>query len=569
MLELKVRAEQLGLRSAPAQLEPAPWVSLTRVVSLRALLMCAIAAIFLVLYLLAYPRSFGEQTFNSPRENVGYLLSEQFAQGEGFSYPLQHYDELPPDIARALTPRDAASLEGDVVPKDFAGTMLFHAPFFFLWEPLVLIITPLFAVLSAFVLAKIGEELFSKRVGLAAFVLWLAYPPLLINASYIFTSDTVALFAMLSGALFFIRFWRGRAMRDYLIMAAAFGLALVMRYPNLIAISVFALALFEARRLSVRHALLGLAVIAPFAALVLGFNRIVYGGFTVTGFHLASDLLAETANFSSESFFKFRPEVIAGYLRMYAVEWPVLLVPQVAGLAVGLAVAWRRPDLRAIVLVLLGANLALGLYYLPQDAWGWTDPQVNASLLRYLLPSLAITTMFLVHGLFSLVERRPAIVVAPLAVLLAAYGWTAWSGPAAVQETRQVVAQVADLRDDIVDATEPDAIIATRIMDKVIFPERQTLTMTYLLDEEEPLHKGRGSTWQFLPAADRLADVAVRVYEAGVPIYLLADYDWRVAKDYDEALRPLGYRLRHMRTSHPEFEEVGFYKVVPLEAEAG
>ena len=86
------------------------------------------------------------------------------------------------------------------------------------------------------------------------------------------------------------------------------------------------------------------------------------------------------------------------------------------------------------------------------------------------------------------------------------------------------------------------------------------MTMTYLLDNEGAIDKKRLQTWQFLPEKARFADVAVRVYEAGIPMYVLADYDWRVAKEYDAALRLEGFRLRHLRDVYP-----GFYKVVRME----
>lgn len=549
----------------PAQ-GPAWYSWITKRLGPRQYLMLAIAAAFFTLYLFAYPRSLDEPTFNSPRENVGYVLSEQFASNFRFEYPLQHYEELPTDIARALTPRDAAEIEGSVVPKDFAGTMLLHAPFFLVWKPLVLAITPLFAILGAFVLARISEELFDWRVGLLAFVAWLAYPPLFINASYIFTSDTVALYGSLLAMLCFLRYWREGGVASFVVMCAALGLSVLMRYPNLILAGLLALALFEGRRYRRPDTIYGVAAFLPFAVATLVFNKLVYGGFTVTGFHLGAELVQETANFSEESFLKIRPEVMVGYLRSYALEWPIMLVPQLAGIGVAAYVAWRRAEIRVPIAVLVGSGAVLAIYYLPQDAWGWTNPQVNASVLRYLLPSLAIWTVFLSYGVLRLTAGREYIAVIAVAALVGGYGWTAWSGPAGVQEAYQVTDQISELRDDIVATTESDAIIATRIMDKVLFPERQTVTMTYLLNGEEPLDKGRNHTWQFLPEEDRFAEVAVRVYEEDIPMYVLADYDWRIAKDYDEALRPLGYRLRHMRTAYPQFEDIGFYKVVPLES---
>jgi hypothetical protein len=426
-------------------------------------------------------------------------------------------------------------------------------------------ITPLFAVISAFVLAKIADDLFGWRIALVTFVVWLAYPPLFINASYIFTSDTVALTFALLALRFFLQYWRHGRRDDLLWMCAAFGASAIMRYPNLLMLIFLGAALLIARRITWRDAMLGALVVSPFILTVLIFNRIVYGWYTVTGFHLGAELIAETANFREESFsfFKFRPEVIEGYIRAYVIDWPIMLVPQIVGLGYGVWTAWRRPALRAPLFVLFIGTAALIAYYLPQDAWGWNTPQVNASILRYLLPALALWTVFLVAMVLGW-SQLPVIVRGfALAGLVGMYGWTSWSGPAGVQQVYGVVDRIQEMEERIVPATEPDALIAVRIMDKVIFPDRQTLTMTYLLDNEEPIDKGRKQTYQFIPDAQRFADVAVRVFERGIPLYLLADFDWRVAKRYDAVLRTRGFRLRHLKEVYP-----GFYKVVRLETEA-
>lgn len=540
-----------------------------RVLQPRPVAIAFIGIVFLLMYMLSYPRSFGgDQTFNSPRENVGYLLSQRFANGDGFRYPLAHFDELRPDVARALTPRDAAEIDGVVVPKDFAGTMLVYAPFFVLWPPIVLLITPFFAVASGVALYKLGKELFDWRVGMASYVVWLAYPAFFVNASFIFTSDTIALFLMITGALFFFKYWRAGTRADLLWMVGALGCATIMRYPNVIVAAALVVVLLEARKITWKDAGYAMAVIAPLAAVPLLFNRMMYGGFTVTGFHLGASLLAETANFTGESFLKFRPEVIAGYLKKYLIGWPIMLLPQVLGVGAGLYFAWARPTLRAPLLAFLGAGGLLAFYYLPQDAWGWTSPQVSASLLRYLMPVLAVATVFFCAATIRITERYPLIAAAGLLLLLGAYGWTTWNGPGGVRETREVVASIQDVHDDVVHATETDAIVATRIMDKVIFPDRQTMTLTYLLDNDEPISKGRQHTWQFLPNGNRFAEVGAHVYEHGISLYLLADFHWTIAKEYDEALQERGYRLRNMRTAYPEFDDVNFYKIVPLDKAA-
>ena len=110
---------------------------------------------FFLIFLFTFPRTLATPAFNSPRESVGYFLTERFLSGDGFDAPLKHAADLPEDLAIALVPRDAASRDGAVVPKDFAGTMLLYAALMSIWRPLALIVGPLFAVLGGLVVARI------------------------------------------------------------------------------------------------------------------------------------------------------------------------------------------------------------------------------------------------------------------------------------------------------------------------------------------------------------------------------------------------------------------------------
>jgi hypothetical protein len=514
----------------------------------RRALILLIGVVFLSLYVMAYPRSFsGRQTFNSPRENVGYFLSQR--PGERFRYPLPHYHKLPSDIGRALTPRDAASVDGYVVPKDYAGTILFHALVFLLWDPLVLIVTPVFGVLSGLALAKIGEELFGWQVGLLALLVWLAYPPQFMNSSYVFTGDTLALFALLLGTLFFLRFWRLGRTFDLVLMVLAFGFSILMRYPNVLATIPVAASLLFGRRVRWRHVLLAVGLFAPFPATILLFNQIVYGDVATTGYHLGARLLSETVNLEGHSLVQFHVHTLQAYLNYYLLRWPVLLGPPVAGFCLAIVWAVRHRRKQTAMLPVLASGTLLLLYYFPHDAWGATTPALNASVLRYLLPAFAIWILFLCRSLLMLRVSgfaKAAIVV----VVLAGFGMSIWSGAAGVAHTRRSVSGLAALRSEILAAAEPDAIVATTRMDKTLFPERQTLTMTYLIQNEEPITASDSIVWELMPDPQRFAAVAAYIHRQGIRLYLLSGRRASGIRLYNSALRPMGLKFYRVRWVH-------------------
>ena len=373
---------------------------------LRAVLLACIALAFAAGYWFSYPRDIGsEPVFNSPRESVGYHLTERFIAGHGYSMPLRHYDALPRDIAIALTPRDAANLDGEVVPKDFVGTMLLYTAVMRVHPSLALFVTPFFAVVGAWALMRVGEELFGRAAGILAFVSWLAFAPLWVNASFIFVSDLPALAFLLFALLMFVQHWRAPTALSAALLAASFCAAVMFRYPNILLAPPFVIAALLGGRIKLVHAAAAAVATLPFAGTVLLFNAIVYGDPLTTGFHLGADLMSETVNYSGESFFKQRPDVLVEYVLTYGRETSIALPVALSCAATICAVITQRSLVRVVAILTLATLAILIAYYGQQDAWGYKSPQASASVLRYLLPGFAMCTLFGAWGVVQVARR--------------------------------------------------------------------------------------------------------------------------------------------------------------------
>jgi len=504
-----------------------------------------LSAVALASYLLAFPRPTDRRpVFSSPRQNVGYVLDQRFSEGHGFTYPLAYADVLPSDIAVALTPRDAASLDGQVVPKDFAGTMLFYAPAFAVWAPLVLFITPVFSVLSGLGLAWLGTVLFSRRVALAAFVLWMTYPPMIINGSAIFMSDTVALFFLLLACVGFVNYWRARRLRDLILISLCGGLAILVRYPSAWIVVPLLLSLLVTGRLGWRRTILSAALLAPFVVAIGVFDQLVYGSFLLTGYQIRADIMHRTLDLRDRGFLAVDWTVALSYLRLYLFDMPMQLAPEVLGLVVGLLML-RRARERTLWLGLLVSGVLLALFQLPRPTWGAFTPVVNASLTRYLLPATAVWTVFLAAGLARVGRRTYLPIVSALVILNLV---TAAFGAGGLVQRFDHTAAATQLQARLLSDTPPDALIATRLEDKYLWPERQTLTLTYLIHNTEPVQQGNRYQWAFVPTGRRFASVARRVVSLGIPLYLLPDFypkaaARRTVASYTRALQVTGLRL--------------------------
>lgn len=526
-----------------------------------------VAAGVAIFYLFLYPNAFTDRpVFSSPQGNVTYALTEQFADGHGFRVPLPHADELDPDIARALVPRDAAGADGDVVPKEFAGPMLLYGLLAWLWQPLVWLVAPLAAAAGAVQLVRIVDALpwpgrprrraALSVAGIVALMLWIAYPPLVINGSQVYASDTASLAFMLTAVLHTIKFWRWGRTSDLIWTAAAFGAGVLFRYPNVLLGVPLAVSLLATKRVTLRQAFAATLAFMPAVIALLGFNQAVYGSATITGYSLGADLISDTVNLGPGGLLKFDLAVAASYLRPYVLESPLLLAVPLVGLILGFKPAARGPE-RWLIVSLLAAAALVVAFHIGHPAWGRDRTVVNASILRYLLPATAIGFAFLAHEIAGIGRRLRVLLVA---LLVAGSLFTAVFGYAGVAARGRFVRWHSDIRADVIANTEPDALVAAKLADKYLFPERQTLTLTYLVDNESHVALGSTRAWDHVPTAHRFANVAARIVAEGIPLYFLDDTEIdRLSVSYQDALSREGLTLERVGDL-----DIVLYRVSPL-----
>jgi hypothetical protein len=293
------------------------------------------------------------------------------------------------------------------------------------------------------------------------------------------------------------------------------------------------------------------------------FNQYVYGDPLTTGFHLGKELIAETVNFSHESFLLRRPEVLLHYLRLYGTA-PVIALPVAACLASAVFFAVRaRGAERALAAVTLAVVAILFLYYGQQDAWGYESVQLSASILRYMLPGFALLTVFGAGAASRAAGRWGWGIYAVPAMLFGICIWQMMTAPGGVSEMHKIISRSTDVQEQVVAATEPDAVIASRIMDKVIFPQRQTMTLTYAMRNEEPLDKGNRETWDFIAGPDRFAHIAAVMAWNGIPFYLLNDVRIGPLEPYQAALREQGLTFQRV----PEVTRGSLWRVALVSAQ--
>jgi hypothetical protein len=189
-------------------------------------------------------------------------------------------------------------------------------------------------------------------------------------------------------------------------------------------------------------------------------------------------------------------------------------------------------------------SLVYLVLHLTLPTWGWATPALNASLLRYALPALAFGILFLAYfstGLF----RYPVATTATGLAIVAIGVILLIAGPVGIRSRRFTIGQQAYIHGVVTHTTESDALIMTRVGDRFLLPDRQTLTLTYLRDPDDPENGSQdwNYVWDALPSAARVADVTTTILDRGIPLYLLGDFAADDVSTFVRAIKRAGVRV--------------------------
>jgi hypothetical protein len=488
-----------------------------------------VAAVGVALFL-AYPDRLGsDPTFMSPHENVRYHLARQWVQAGRPTYRVPEFESLPGEVAPASTPRDAALLGDRVVPKDFPYALGMVAVMLAIDPRLPMLLSTVSGVGVLLVAGLLAWELSRSRAAalLAAVLVASSTAFYAATAGLLETGATTAL-AVLGGTLALcygrrIGTGSGQAARLDMLGGSCYGLAIGLHHGVVLLVAgllaAFALPRFGGRPR--RWLALG-AGLAGALLPVFAYDMWLFGSPLTTGYGVGERFFNENFGQHSAGLFDLRPALLAHQLRLYLARPEVLLPMVAAAAAVGGGWARRRSAAHALGVGLLLGGPAYLVFMAARPLWGMDEFRVNASLLRYALPLLALVAVLAASTVMRLAPRRWRVLAwsgACLSVLLGlAATFLTSTGP--LQIRADTVTGVR-LRHAVLAATPPGAVVLTARGDKFLWPDRSTLTVAYLVRGD-----GRGGDdpiYTAVPSPALVADVLARLVERGKPTYVWND----------------------------------------------
>jgi 4-amino-4-deoxy-L-arabinose transferase-like glycosyltransferase len=486
------------------------------------------AAVAVALFF-AYPDRLGsDPTFMSPHENVRYHLARQWVQTGRPTYRVPGIESLPGEVAPASTPRDAALLGDRVVPKDFPYALGMVAALLAVDPRLPMLLSIVSGVGVLLVAGLLAWELSRSRAAalLAAALVASSTAFYAATAGLLETGATTAL-AVLAATLALCRGRRigigsGQAARLDLLGGAGYGLAVGLHHGVVLLVAgllaAFALPRFGGRPR--RWLALGAGLVGALLP-VFVYDLWLFGSPLTTGYGVGERFFNEHFAQHTAGLFDLRPALVARQLRLYLVR-PEVLLPIIAAAVAG---SWSKQRTAAGA---LGVGLLLGgpaylAFMAARPLWGMDEFRVNASLLRYALPLLALVAVLAASTVTRLAPRRWRVLAwsgACLSVLLGlAVTFLLHTGP--LQIRAETVTGVRS-RHAVLAATPPGAVVLTARGDKFLWPDRSTLTVAYLVrgggrvGDERPVYTA-------VPSPALLADVLARLVERGHPTYVWND----------------------------------------------
>jgi hypothetical protein len=254
---------------------------------------------------------------------------------------------------------------------------------------------------------------------------------------------------------------------------------------------------------------------------VLAYDAWLFGSPLATGYGVGERFFDEHFGHHTAGLFDLRPALLAHQLRLYLARPEVLLLIVAAAVAGG----WTR---RRTAAHALGVGLLLGgpaylAFMAARPLWGMDEFRVNASLLRYALPLLALVAVLAASTVTRLVPRRWRVLAWSGACLSVLLGLAAtFLTPTGPLQIRADTVTGVRLRHAVLAATPPGAVVLTARGDKFLWPNRSTLTVAYLVrgdgrvGDDDPIYTA-------VPSPALVADVLARLVERGEQTYVWND----------------------------------------------
>lgn len=520
------------------------------------IILLVIGIVFFFIYIMSYPRPVSIDRINiiEPGNNLILFFINNHLETGTYKYPIPSYGDLPENITRAFTPRDAAQFNSYLVPKYYLGIFVGYSTIAAINRDILLILTPLITIIAILFFYILTKKFFDEKIGLMASLLAFSIPAIWINGLQIFRYDIVSLFFLILGFFYFIQFSEKRNSKYYILSTIFLVTSILYQYTYIIYILPLVLYyIFLIPEIKRKNSLIIVAGIAAFFLIpILLLNNELYGNFLRTGYQMELINVEEALGSSEGSFLIFRPDFIIKYISMYLIDFLPLLS---FGILIGVSALYRNKYETKIKLYgsyfLYIITLTIVIFG-SHSSWGLNEYTANAAFLRYLLPAYLLSLPIFVNQILKL-NKRSAISLFSIFIITCFVTTLTYSE--GIIDNNNKIQLMSKSHDLVTSNTEINSVIITIYSDKYLFPDRKTLTAAYLGATNKNIDTKKFRLWEFPLDYEIIGKKASYLANKNISVYILDISD----KDLEQPLRKNGYMLQDMR-----IERIYLYKLVKI-----
>ena len=462
------------------------------------------ATIFFVVY--SYVSFTSPPKFVSPDEVANYFFTNLYSQSGELSYS----EDLNKIAQGIIHPRGTIYLDEKVVPQKFVGFSVIVGTVGIISPEAVRFVTPLLAVIGAIFLYLLVRDLFNSKIALLSFLLLLIMPPYWYWSTLVMFENVAGCVLLIISLRYLFKLLDTNEPKYFLLSGLFLGLSLFIRPEHvLFFIPLFILFLWNRKKIKKTYMVLS----ALSAAIALGpffiLNNELYGSYLMTGQHIIYQWATTIPirKFSMTNLF----ENSFNFINLT----PLLFLCGLLGL---LYCIKKRIRLQYMVLLIVSL-LVLSFYFLS----GRTLPtDIHSSYVRYLLPVYMLSLSLISYLIISFREKFVGILLILVMIMI-----NIFTVLPLIKNNLENVEYYARLSSQVASVTEPDAVIFLDYCDKAIFPERRVGLVRELPEENR---------------CELLSEIAIRLSERNVPVYLLVSKEFEQLIDYETLVKELSVR---------------------------
>ena len=507
-----------------------------------------IGIIFIILY--SYTFYNKDKIFFSPDENTNLYLSQLYSSSGNFYYNDPLNNNLDQKI---IHPRGIFPYNNKLVTTlPIGGPLIWGTLITLKLDILLPIFIPFISVITLIFLFLLLKEIFNESLAFFSTLTAGILAPIWYFSSAMMVTDMLWIFFDVAGTYYFFKLINSELENKYIFFSALFfGMGLLINYKSIfwlfsLGISLIIYCIFSKKTLLLKNIMKKIfpqgMVFVLFIITLLYLNYISYGNPLTTGYSALKEYAKTVGGLDLSLIYLDLPKLIFN-IKNYLFFMSIYTIMMIIGI-ISLILNKNKNIQKNIFLIFFLIYSSIIILYLGNIASAGTDSfSIDASFLRYTLPIFLFSGPFI----FLLLKNKSNITKISFILILIIINVTLISfANGGIDYSSKYRINSLNYRNQIINNTEPNAVIITAYYDKILFPHRKIADISLLNKNIE---------------GQRIIDISLIsevIKDIEEPMYVISRGEFNI-EEFIKELNKFGLTLDKVK------DVPNLYKVIKLE----